>query len=168
MKLLRSVVVVCVLAIQGCGASSDEVTCQAMGWTFGILGDIACLAAMKEKYDAERAGAAAPPSETVETAGIQPETLDADALKQLCEAANEGQGKAQRKLALMHRSWNTYTDNTIVADNRVAYMWYTLAAVNGEDTVDSRSITAEDMTDEELTEAQEMARSWRPGQCPRP
>ena len=91
-----------------------------------------------------------------------------EALKWLCEAANVGDAEAQRILAQLHRSWGVKEGNGIKENRRVAYMWYTLAAANGADTLGTRSIVAEEMTTEEEAEALGMVRDWKPGQCPAP
>ncbi len=75
---------------------------------------------------------------------------------------------AQRSLAYLHRLWGVKEGYGIKENKRVAYMWYTLAAASGVDTLGSRSIVAEEMTTEEEAEALEMVRDWKPGQCPAP
>ena len=57
----------------------------------------------------------------------------------------------------------------IQSDNRVAYMWFTLA-VEGGDTEAKRHrySVAPEMTSVEIAEAEQMARDWKPGQCPAP
>ncbi len=91
-----------------------------------------------------------------------------EALKWLCVAANAGDAEAQKILAHLHRLWGVKEGYGIKENNRIAYMWYTLAAASGADTLGSRSIVAEEMTTEEEAEALEMVRDWKPGQCPAP
>ena len=89
-----------------------------------------------------------------------------EVVKWLCKAANKRHAQAQVNLARLHRPWND--EDGLQENKRVAYMWYTLAAVGGEDTLDSRGIVAEEMTVQQIAEAEEMARNWKPGQCPAP
>ena len=91
-----------------------------------------------------------------------------EALKWLCEAASAGDARAQSKLAYLHRPWGENEEYGIEENNRIAYMWYTLAAASGADTLGARSIVAEEMTAEEEAEALEMVRDWKPVQCPGP
>ena len=93
---------------------------------------------------------------------ILEEGLSPDAIQSLCQAANAGHAKAMEKLAHLHRPWGD-NEHVLQENDRVAYMWYTLAGV-----FDSRRTVAEEMTSEEIAEAKQMARDWKPGQCPSP
>ena len=55
------------------------------------------------------------------------------------------------------------------ADARVAYMWYTLASQNGiADATSFRGAASAQMNHEEIRQAEQMVRDWKPGQCPSP
>jgi len=46
-------------------------------------------------------------------------------------------------------------------------MWYTLAASNGNSRAETlRGYVAAEMTPEEISQAEQMARDWTPGDCP--
>ena len=106
-----------------------------------------------------------------------------DSRNWLCKAANEGHVKAQIELGYRHQSvvWKTTATYDIRMqnlreagfnpDDRIAYMWYTLAAANAETNdlaLDSRRYIMKDMTDKEIAEAKRMVQAWKPGQCPGP
>jgi hypothetical protein len=80
----------------------------------------------------------------------------------LCEAAGKGHRGARYKLAQLHRPWNNDWYR-FEPDNRLAYLWYTLAGETGT----RESATAE-ITSAELREAKRLVREWQPGQCPSP
>lgn len=96
----------------------------------------------------------------------------------LCKAADVGITEAQNDVAFWHREsvWSGLSSNSIAwisdagvrADNRVSWMWYTVAAERG----DQRSMVArnyiDDMTGNEIAQAEQWAKDWQPGQCPRP
>jgi hypothetical protein len=99
----------------------------------------------------------------------------------LCLAANAGYSKAQAEVGFWHRSnsWDNWRDwnekglNRLQKlgfqpDNRIAYMWYTLAvATGGESTRQARDYyVAELLTEVEISQAEQMARDWKPGDCP--
>ncbi len=99
----------------------------------------------------------------------------------LCFAANAGYSKAQVEVGWWHRSssWDNWGDRNedglellrkvgVRPDNRIAYMWYTLAvATGGESTRIARDYyVAELLTDVEISQAEQMARDWKPGDCP--
>jgi len=99
----------------------------------------------------------------------------------LCSAANAGYSKAQAEVGFWHRSnsWDNWRDwnekglNRLQKlgfqpDNRIAYMWYTLAvATGGESTRQARDFyVAELLTEVEISQAEQMARDWKPGDCP--
>lgn len=103
------------------------------------------------------------------------ETFDS-AWQWLCAAANKGYRNAQVELG--HRHDRKYWINNgearwlreemgIQPDNCIAYMWYSLADSRGDLNAEDfrRSLTAK-MTSEEITEAEQSARDWRPGDCP--
>jgi hypothetical protein len=101
----------------------------------------------------------------------------ADAWKWLCKIANESNGEAQTQVGYWQRTsvWqlsgddriNSLEDIGIKPDNRVAYMWYTLADSNGDSTSNAqREYIIADMTPDEIVQAEQMVRDWKPGDCP--
>ena len=101
------------------------------------------------------------------------------AWKWLCRAAELGNVRARREAAWWHTSnlWEGHPDEWLkwarVAglgpDNRVAYMWYTVAASDGDkQALGYRSFVVQDMTDDQVVEAEQMVQEWKPGQCPAP
>jgi hypothetical protein len=101
----------------------------------------------------------------------------ADAWRWLCLAANGSNGDAQGRVGHWHSTlvWQWGMERLdwlrdevgIQPDNRVAYMWYILAAASGNSSEDeSRESVAEEMTSDEIFQAEQMARDWKPGDCP--
>ena len=90
-----------------------------------------------------------------------------EALKWLCKAANAGHAKAWRNLGHAHRSWSE-NKLGIQENNRVAFMWYRLATVGGANIGNYVRLLAREMTTAEISAAEQMARDWKPGQCPAP
>jgi hypothetical protein len=98
----------------------------------------------------------------------------------LCKIANDGYGKAQSEVGYWHKSsawsaWKGTANNRlpwlkeigIEPNNRIAFMWYELAVLNGDSTaVAGRGYVAADMTAEEIAQAEQMVRDWKPGDCP--
>ena len=99
----------------------------------------------------------------------------------LCSAANAGYSKAQAEVGHWHtstswenwRGWherglNLLRKAGVQPDSQIAYMWYTLAVSNGdESTLSARDYyVAELLTDNEIAQAKQMARDWKPGDCP--
>lgn len=98
----------------------------------------------------------------------------------LCKIANESYGKAQSEVGYWHKSsawsaWKGTANNRlpwlkeieIEPNNRIAFMWYELAVLNGDSTaVAGRGYVAADMTAEEIAQAEQMVRDWKPGDCP--
>jgi hypothetical protein len=83
----------------------------------------------------------------------------------LCQAADNGYFKAQVEVGNLY--WRGRLGAKI--DLRKAYVWYSLADKSGSDNWDVwelRSVKNE-MTPDELTEAEQMLADWRPGQCER-
>lgn len=102
-----------------------------------------------------------------------------NALKWLCVAANAGHGKAQTDLGLYHASSTQAADVQpmiqagVKIDRRTAYMWFELATANGDDLIKElaylyRSALQVRMTESEIKQGEQLARDWRPGQCPSP
>jgi TPR repeat protein len=104
--------------------------------------------------------------------------MTSDAWKWLCMIANSGHGEAQRSVGNWHRTltWQSRGERLewlrdevgIQPDNRAAYMWFTLADANGNLSALSQregSLKA-DMNPEEIGQAEQMVRDWKPGDCP--
>jgi TPR repeat protein len=142
-----------ILAVQGDRPAAIELA--------EIFGDLGPLRKFAEQGDVQAA------FEIYEqlTTG---EDLNSDSLKWLCEAANAGHAKARKTLAHLHHSWGEKEGYDIEESNRIAYTWYTLAAASGANTLGSRNLLAKEMTAEDEARAEEMARDWKPGQCPAP
>ncbi len=101
----------------------------------------------------------------------------AEAWRWLCLAANGGHGEAQRSVGNRHRTltWQSEIERLgwlrddvgIQQDNRVAYMWYTLADSSGDlSAIWMRASIESDMAPDEIAQAEQMARDWKPGDCP--
>lgn len=95
----------------------------------------------------------------------------------LCLAASRGHGPARNEIAYWHRPdiWSGLSTNRMAelsavgvrSDNRIAYMWYTLAIIIGDEyAADTRGYVAATMTIEKIAEAETMAGVWIPGDCP--
>ncbi len=88
---------------------------------------------------------------------------DAEAVKWYRKAAEQGYAKAQYALGLMYAN-----GQGVPQDYAKAHMWYDLAASRfppGEDrdkAVKNRDIVAKRMTPAQITEAQKLAREWKP------
>ncbi len=99
----------------------------------------------------------------------------------LCSAANADYAIAQAEIGSWFRSatgeiWEDWSEFSldllryagIDQDNVIAYMWYTLAITNG----DKSALTVRDyhvaktLSDNEIAQANQMAREWKPGDCP--
>ena len=108
----------------------------------------------------------------------------AEAVGWLCRAAARNHKYAQVRLGYVNREtvWRDWLDRPsttygialawlhskgFMPDNRVAYMWYTLAEANGEQYARYAldSLTTH-MTSEEILQAEQMVRDWKPGDCP--
>jgi TPR repeat protein len=99
----------------------------------------------------------------------------------LCFAANADYSKAQAEVGNWHRStsWDDWRGRNedglellrkvgVRPDNQIAYMWYTLAvSTGGESTRHARDYyVAELLTEVEISQAEQMARDWKPEDCP--
>lgn len=95
----------------------------------------------------------------------------------LCKAADQGYKKAQVEVGYWHYELNWEHSQPghiewlrkagIQADNRVAYMWYTIAANGDSDRLRTiNNLFSGKLTKEEIAEANDMVRNWKPGQCP--
>lgn len=98
----------------------------------------------------------------------------------LCKAADQGYKKAQEEVGYWHNKTNWERARPlferlwlrkagIQADNRVAYMWYNIAANGDPDRLRTISdLFSGKLSEEEIAEADDMIRNWKPGQCPTP
>ena len=88
---------------------------------------------------------------------------DAEAVKWYRKATEQGYAKAQNNLGLMY-----YNGEGVSQDYVQAHMWFDLAASRfppGEDrdlAVKNREIVAKRMTPAQISEAQKLAREWKP------
>jgi hypothetical protein len=73
-------------------------------------------------------------------------------------SAKQGNDLAQRKLGLMYER-----GDGVQQDYVQAYMWYNLGAANGATRGAAlRDALAKQMTPEQIAEAQQLAREWKP------
>ena len=73
-------------------------------------------------------------------------------------AAVQGDDQAQYNLGRLYSK-----GYGVPKDYVQAYMWWTLAASNGhENATNGRDIVAQEMTPEQIAEAQKLAREWKP------
>ncbi len=88
---------------------------------------------------------------------------DAEAVGWWRKAAEQGHATAQYNLGSMY-----YSGRGVPQDDAQAHMWYNLAASSsppGEDrdmAVNNRDIIAKRMTPAQISEAQKLAREWKP------
>ena len=142
------------------GASYARQTSQERTRRFGLRLASLCVAVMLLASGC----AAIPMGESGPLADTKEESLVGEAWKWLCIAADEGHPQAHvnamKALARLHRPWGD-DEYVLEENNGVAYPWYRLSAA-----FDPRWAVAEEMTAHEITEAEQMARDWKPGQCP--
>jgi len=85
------------------------------------------------------------------------------AAKSYQSAATQGHGGAQFELGLLHNK-----GQGVPQDNVNAHMWFNLATARFPDSrgrdlaVSNRDVVANKLTPEQLTQAQNLARTWRP------
>ncbi len=80
----------------------------------------------------------------------------------LCRAAVKGHPVAQSTMATRYR----YGQAPVDRDSVRAYLWYSQALANGLAAADAlRSDLVERMTPDDLTQARESAKTWKPGGC---
>ena len=80
---------------------------------------------------------------------------DTEAAKWYRKAAEQGHAYAQISLGSMY-----LYGNGVPQDNTLAHMWFSLAAVHSIEAEQNRDMVAEDMTRNQIAEAQRMAREW--------
>jgi TPR repeat protein len=79
------------------------------------------------------------------------------------KAAEQGLAKAQGGLGVMYA-----TGKGVPQDYVIAHMWFNLAAAGGEKiSVQLRDALAGHMTPAQISEAQKLAREWKPASAPR-
>ena len=78
-----------------------------------------------------------------------------EAIKFYTLAARQGYATAQSNLGLMH-----YNGQGVLADPVIAHMWFNIAAANGAESAGAnRDIIAKEMTSEDISKAEAMARA---------
>jgi len=84
---------------------------------------------------------------------------DAEAARWFRRAAEQGNAIAQFSLGIMYA-----TGRGVQEDYVQAYLWFTRAAAQGHSSAGKfrDTVLAEDMTPAQLTEAQRLAREWKP------
>jgi TPR repeat protein len=80
-----------------------------------------------------------------------------EAAKWTRKAAEQGYAPAQAHFGVLY--WN---GQGVQQDVVLAYMWLSLAAANEPDAVRERDLAASQMTQDEIAEAQRLAREWKP------
>jgi hypothetical protein len=81
-----------------------------------------------------------------------------EAVKWYRKAADQGDADAQFNLGIMYRKGQGVTQNYVQA-----HMWFNFAAARGDKNArESRDRLAEQMTPEQIAEAQRLAREWKP------
>ena len=90
----------------------------------------------------------------------------------LCLAANQGYAPAQEEFGDLHAGvyGGDWSDAGFAEPDRVrAHMWYSLAASSGHRRARfSRNTVANQMTPEQIAEAERLAADWKPGDCGAP
>ena len=80
-----------------------------------------------------------------------------EAVKWVRKAAEQGHAHAQNNLGWM------YYEGQPVPDYVLAHMWFDVAATQGDETaIEARDLITEKMTPDQIAEAQELAREWKP------
>ena len=127
----------------------------------------------------ERAGAGDPDAMYLVYLGLYDAYSDpVTAWTWLCKAADQGHESARIEVAYWHRqsNWELATSGRIAwlhrahvhPDDRVAYLWYTLAANGNEKRLGIRDdLFTETLSSGEIKEAQDMVNNWKPGECER-
>jgi TPR repeat protein len=79
-----------------------------------------------------------------------------EAVKWHCKAANQGNVEAQYTLGLLY-----FTGQGIPTDYVLSYMWFNLSAAQGNETAQGNlGLISEEMTKEQIAEAQKLSREW--------
>ena len=83
---------------------------------------------------------------------------DTEAVKWFTKAAQQGNATAQLNLGAMY-----HNGVGVIQDYITAHLWFNLAAAQGEETArKNRDLLAEQMTKDQIAEAQRLAREWNP------
>ena len=83
---------------------------------------------------------------------------DAEAVEWYRRAAEQGLVVAQHNLGLMYAK-----GEGVLQDYVQAHKWFNLAAIRGSDEArDNRDFVAEEMTRDQIAQAQRLAREWQP------
>jgi hypothetical protein len=94
---------------------------------------------------------------------------DSAAWPLLCQAADLGNRRAQMELGYRHRTDLDRPDDftgPLGQDDRLAYVWYRVAELSSDETEGASQHMVSHLSDNELTQAQELVRAWHPGLCP--
>ena len=159
-----------VALLKDLASGGDPVAAIALAQRTGELAPLRTLASTGNPTLAYRA---------LQQLTMNSETL-VEAWKWLCVDANSGDGLAQQQIGFWYRTWvkkhvstndlqRVAEETGIRPDKRIAYMWYTLADSNGNsDALRMRGhiVRYERMTKGEIAQAEQMARDWKPGDCP--
>ena len=79
-------------------------------------------------------------------------------VKKLIQQASQGDAAAQTNLGSMYGSGQGVPQNYVQA-----HMWYNLAAAQGDaEGTKNRDLVAKKMTPQQIAQAQELARNWKP------
>jgi TPR repeat protein len=79
-------------------------------------------------------------------------------VKWLRKAADQGDAHAQNNLGFLYA-----TGRGVPQDYIQAHMWFNLAGAQGDtDAINNRDLVAAKMTPAQLSEAQKLARQWKP------
>ena len=79
-----------------------------------------------------------------------------EAAKWYRRSAEQGHAPAQNNLGLLY-----IRGQGVVQDNKLAHMWWNIAAIDGhENASENREIVAKQMSSEDVSKAQDMAREW--------
>jgi hypothetical protein len=96
----------------------------------------------------------------------------------LCKAANEQYAQAQAKAGYWHQqnTWKYLDQQTrselevigVRPDNQIAHMWFAVAATSGaaDSQLANKGWGASVLTADEIAQAEQMVRDWKPGDCP--
>lgn len=162
--------------LEKAASEGDLAAARALAATHGIYAPLTTLASLdSHKVSGNPNAAWGLFKDLYPSSRVEEEVV---AWKALCMAAAMNHPAAQSEVGYWHRTdvWENLMDGRAVSlrtadfkpDNRLAYMWYTLAAENGDsDAVRHREyVISADMTPRQIMEAEQMARNWKPGDCP--
>lgn len=164
--------------------TSPELDCREFYWSEEELSKITVTDTLTDLKRVIRASDADTAFELYQTLSDNRKTIKA-AWVSLCKAANNGHAQAQLEVGLWHRTsvWKQAQAGTnselqkklawigdalrIQSDDRIAYMWYTLAETNSlQGLAGARDYIADGMTPAQIAQAEQLAHDWKPGDCP--